>query len=189
MLAGAPITGLCSALPEMPRKSSSNGNHPEELPLAIFMDRYPESYAKIVKFLEEGHSPAGTAALCRAPLSTVRQIRAILGESAIMAGIRGLGRNLLEASQNMSERLANESGEIPIHLLPGALAATVDRALLVHGNPTAIIGHTQAKDVPTPEQLAAMFAALPLANASPVERENAKLEPDPLPPPRLEQES
>ena len=152
----------------MPRKTSANGDHPEgeELPLAVFMDRDPELYAKIVKFLEEGHSPAGAAALARAPLARVRQIRAILGESAVLAGIRGVARNLLEASQNMAERLVDESGEIPIHLLPSALGTIVDRASLLHGNPTAIIQHAHAaKNIPTPEQLAEMFNALPLAQA------------------------
>ena len=101
------------------------------------------------------------------------------------ADIRYVGRNFVEASQDMIERLVNEAHEIPIHLLPGALGTIVDRASLLHGNPTAIIQHARAKDVPTPEQLAEMFNALPLAQATPVQEEE-KFKPDPS---ALKQES
>jgi hypothetical protein len=84
----------------------------------------------------------------------------VIGESAIHAGIRSVGRNLVEAAQAMSERLVEEGNEIPIHLLPQALAVIVDRAQLLVGAPTARIEH---KSVPSPEDLQAMFDALPKA--------------------------
>ena len=133
------------------RKSSPNGNgrHPPEeednalLPaqtqeesVALFMERDPAAYAKIVEFLEAGHSPAGAAALARVPLTLVRKIRNLLGESAIAAGIRATARNLTEASQLMSERLIDEFDQIPISTLPNALGVIVDRTSLLVGQPT-----------------------------------------------------
>jgi hypothetical protein len=90
----------------------------------------------------------------------VRKIRNLLGEAAIHAAIRQTGRNLVEAGQLMSERLADEADQIPIYQLAGAMAATIDRAQLLVGAPTARIEH---KSVPSPEDLQAMFDALPKA--------------------------
>jgi hypothetical protein len=151
----------CATLPQL--TNSEAGRRPPEESVAVLMERDPDAYARIVKFLEEGHSPAGVAALTRVPLASVRKIRNLLGESAIHAGIRQVARNLTEASQLMSERLVNESGEIPIHALPTALGVIIDRASLLAGNPTARIEH---RSVPTPEDLQKMFNELPKANAA-----------------------
>ena len=169
--------------------SNGNGCHPQdadpdphtqpipshEESVAVFMERDPAGYAKIVEFVEQGHSPAGVAALARVPLATVRKIRNLLGESAIHAGIRQVARNLVEASQNMSERLVNESAEIPIQLLPNALGTVIDRASLLSGGVTARAEHRR-KDVPTPEQLQELFNALPKAKAIDVQHELVPLE-------------
>jgi hypothetical protein len=69
----------------------------------------------------------------------------------------------------MSERLVRESDQIPINLLPSALSTIVDRASLLHGNPTAIIAHTRAPDALSPEDLQKMFDALPCAQATVIE--------------------
>jgi hypothetical protein len=140
---------------------SCRPNPPEES-IALFMERNPAAYAKIVEFLEAGHSPAGAAALTRTPLATVRKIRNLLGEVAIAAGIRATARNLTEASQLMSERLIDEFDQIPISTLPNALGVIVDRTSLLVGQPTVRIEH---RSVPSPEDLKAMFDALPKANA------------------------
>jgi hypothetical protein len=142
-----------------------------ECSIAALMERSPETYAKCVKFIEEGHSPGGVAALCGVSIATVRKIRSIIGEPAIHAGIRSVGRNLVEAAQAMSERLVEEGDEIPIHLLPQALAVTVDRASLLSGGVTQRIEH---KNVPTPEDLLAMFDALPKAKVTEVGSEETK---------------
>jgi hypothetical protein len=150
-----------ATLPQL--TNSEAGQRPPEESVAVLMERDPEAYARIVQFLEEGHSPAGVAALTRVPLASVRKIRNLLGESAIHAGIRQVARNLTEASQLMSERLVDESGEIPIHALPAALGVIIDHASLLAGNPTARIEH---RSVPTPEDLQKMFNDLPKANAA-----------------------
>jgi hypothetical protein len=131
-----------------------------ECSIAALMERSPETYAGCVKFIEEGHSPGGIAALCGVSIATVRKIRNIIGKAAIHAGIRSVGRNLVEAAQAMSERLIEENGEIPIAQLPTALGVIVDRASLLSGGVTARIEH---KNVPTPEDLQKMFDALPKA--------------------------
>jgi hypothetical protein len=135
------------------------------------MERNPAAYAKIVEFLEAGHSPAGAAALTRTPLATVRKIRNLLGEVAIAAGIRATARNLTEASQLMSERLIDEVDQIPINVLPNALGVIVDRASLLSGNPSVRIEHTH---VLTPEELRKMFDALPKAKAIDVSKEKPR---------------
>ena len=131
-----------------------------ELSVAALMEARPEVYSKVVEFLEQGMSPGGAAALTQVPLALVRKIRNLLGEAAIHAAIRQTGRNLVEAGQLMSERLADEADQIPIYQLAGAMAATIDRAQLLVGAPTARIEH---KSVPSPEDLQAMFDALPKA--------------------------
>jgi hypothetical protein len=151
----------CATLPQL--TNSEAGQRPPEESVAVLMERDPEAYSRIVKFLEQGLSPAGVAALTRVPLALVRKVRNLLGEVAIHAGIRQVARNLTEASQLMSERLVNEAGEIPIGSLPSALGVIVDRTLLMSGSPTARVEH---RSVPTPEDLQKMFNELPKANAA-----------------------
>jgi hypothetical protein len=157
------------------RKRSKNGNGGHTaLPAlcsegespALLMERDPELYGRIVDFLGQGLSPAGVAALARVKVGTVRKIRALIGEAAILAGIRAVGRNLVEASQLMSERLVNEAGEIPINMLPSALGTIADRANLFAGGATARIEH---RSVPTPEDLKQMFDSLPQADVTTIE--------------------
>lgn len=68
--------------------------------------------------------------------------------------------NLLEASQVMSERLAREAHTLPIHRLPNALAAIIDKAQLLSGGVTQ---RTETKRTVTQEELQALFEALPRA--------------------------
>jgi hypothetical protein len=131
-----------------------------ECSIASLMETRPDVYAKIVGFLEQGMSPGGAAALAQVPLALVRKIRNLLRETAIHAAIRQTGRNLVESCQLMSERLADEADQIPIYQLAGAMAATIDRAQLLLG---ALTGRIEHKSVPSPEDLQAMFDALPKA--------------------------
>ena len=87
----------------LPLTNSEAGQRPPEESVAVLMERDPDAYARIVKFLEEGHSPAGVAALTRVPLVLVRKIRNLLGESAIHAGIRQVARNLTEMKSDRAE--------------------------------------------------------------------------------------
>jgi len=176
-------------MPKRKERPNGNGIHPPDqdnalLPapppeesVAIFMERSPELYARIVGLLEEGHSPAGVAALAQVPLAIVRKIRNLLGESAIAAGIRATARNLTEASQLMSERLIDEFDQIPISTLPNALGVIVDRTSLLVGQPTVRIEH---RNVPTPQQLREMFDSLPKIDVIDMSKEKPP-EPAPLP--------
>jgi hypothetical protein len=135
------------------RKFSPNGNGtyppdpdntllptpPPEEPVALFMERDPQLYAKAVDYFEQGMSPGGVAASCQIPLQLARKIRNLMGEVAISAGIRQVARNMTEASQLMSERLINEVDEIPINVLPNALGVITDRVSLLSGNPSAML--------------------------------------------------
>ena len=73
-----------------------------------------------------------------------------------------LAMNLVEAAQNLTERLVEEADQLNPADIGKTLAIVVDKHLLLSGHATARIEH---RNVPTPEELREMFEALPMANA------------------------
>ena len=144
-----------SILSSVPRHTSLNGNGSHQSSsgdaltatesIALFMENSPAHYARIVELLEQGHSPAGAAALVRVPLALVRKVRNLLGPDALHAAIIRSGRNLIESGQLLSERLANEApAKIPIENVHSALSVVIDKSQLLVGAPTMSLEHKSA---------------------------------------------
>lgn len=126
--------------------------------ISELMTRSPETYAKIIELLEQGHGPGGVAVLTGTHIQTVRVCREMAAGS-IHAGIRKMGFDLVEAAQRAAERLVDEIDEIPIEKLPGALAILLDKSLLINGQPTQRMEIEHTKVIPR-EQLLKMFDSL-----------------------------
>jgi hypothetical protein len=99
----------------------------EESSPAELMAARPEIYQKCVDYLESGMSPGGVSALTGVSIALVRKIRNSLGSEILHAAIRQTGRNLVEVSQQMSERLLIEGHKIPIAQIPQSLSMMVDK--------------------------------------------------------------
>ena len=129
------------------------------------MDSQPEIYAGIVNSLADGESCAQLAKRTGFEIQLVRKIRELHPE-VIEAGSKAVLSRLGEALHNGSERLANEMHNIPIASLPIAVAVLVDKVQLLSGGATQRIEKINAA---SPEDLRAMFDALPEANARVIE--------------------
>lgn len=129
------------------------------------MDTQPEIYAGIVNSLADGESVAQLAKRTGFEIQLVRKIRELHPE-VIEAGSKAVLSRLGEALHNGSERLANEMDSIPIASLPIAVAVLVDKVQLLSGGATQRIEKINAA---SPEDLRAMFDALPEANARVIE--------------------
>lgn len=135
---------------------------PYDLVLAkvrIVSDRMPDKYRKCLHMLADGWSPNLINQWLGLGDDVIRRIRQIHPVS-IAKVKESILDNLLEASQIMSERLAKEAHTLPVHRLPNALAATIDKAQLLSGGVTQ---RTETKRVVTQEELQALFEALPHA--------------------------
>lgn len=122
------------------------------------MTRSPETYAKIIEFLEQGHSPGGVAALTGTHIQTVRVCRE-MAAGAIHATIRKMGYDITEAAQKAASRLAEEIDRMPLEKLPAALAILLDKSLILNGQATARLEIEHSR-VPSREQLMQMFDKL-----------------------------
>lgn len=123
--------------------------------------QFPKTYDQIITLLANGHSPTKVSKWTGIEAPVVRRIRDLHPET--LSQIRQtLAMNLAEAAQNLTERLVEEADSLEPADIGKTLAIVVDKHLLLSGHATARIEH---RNVPTPEELQAMFDALPMANA------------------------
>lgn len=129
------------------------------------MDASPEIYAGIVSRLADGEMPSAVARISRQPIEIIRKIRDLHPE-VIEAGVQAAFSLTTEALLNAATRLANNTDELSINSLPVGVAVLIDKVQLIRGQATSRVEH---KKVLSPEDIQAMFAALPEANATVVE--------------------
>jgi hypothetical protein len=119
----------------------------------------PKKYARIASDLLDGESTVAIARKEHVPPSLVMFIRQQHPE-LVHAGRANLISNLEEASIAMTRRLIDEGDEIRIDKVPHALALTLDKLAVLTGGVTSRTEHVSA---PKPEEVRAMFDALPKA--------------------------
>jgi hypothetical protein len=123
--------------------------------------QFPRVHEQIMVMLANGHSPAKVHRWTGIEVDVVRRIRDLHPETLDQIK-RTLAVNLAEAAQKLSERLIEDADLLPPGEIAKALAIAVDKHQLLSGGVTA---RTEHRTVPTPEELQAMFEALPMANA------------------------
>ncbi len=123
--------------------------------------QFPTTYDQIITLLAAGHSPTKVTKWTGIEAAVVRRIRDLHPET--LSQVRQtLAANWAEAAQNLTERLVEEADQLDPGDIGKTLAIVIDKHLLLSGHATARIEH---RNVPTPEELQAMFEALPMANA------------------------
>jgi len=122
--------------------------------------QFPRVYDQIITLLANGHSPAKIKLWTGIETEVIRRIRDLHPET--LARIKeNLAVNLAEAAQSLSEKLIENAHRLRPENIAKALAIAVDKHQLLSGGVTA---RTEHRTVPTPEELQAMFDALPRAN-------------------------
>jgi len=129
----------------------------------------PEKYAAIVVGLMDGLSPKQLGNSYKVDKDLVRFIRTMHPE-AVSAARTQIVLNLEEVSLAMSRRLLDDEHKIGIDKVPGALSTVLDKIQLLTGGVTSRTEHVSA---PRPEDLKAMFDALPKAQVTEVSAESA----------------
>jgi hypothetical protein len=124
------------------------------------INEQPELYGRTVQLLCEGLSPKKVAALSGLELETVRRIRSYHPEAIAAAQAQTI-QHLREGALSASERMLETLDEIPPEKLAITLGILVDKLQLLTGGATQ---RTEHRNVPTPEDLQALFDALPSAN-------------------------
>jgi hypothetical protein len=117
---------------------------------------FASTHEQIITLLANGHSPFKVSQWTGIEADVVRRIRDLHPE-ALERIKANLAANLAEAAQALSERLIENAHR----LRPENIA----KALLSGG----VTARTEHRRVPTPEELQAMFEALPRANATVIE--------------------
>jgi hypothetical protein len=135
------------------------------LPLHQLIEQNPSLYAAGVELLSQGLSPTAVSAATSLPLQTTRAISHFIPDYRSVVR-SATARNLSQASLRLSEILAEKADQMPLDRIPFALAVTTDKGELLSGGVTA---RTEHRNIPTPEELQAMFNALPKANATVIE--------------------
>ena len=110
------------------------------------LKRTPAKYAQVVQAMAEGFSVRGTARAMGMHQATVAAIRDRAGES-IDAVKKHTARTLSRFCQIAAERLLEESDDIAIDKLPIAMGIAAEKAELLGGRPTAIIGHQDSRRI------------------------------------------
>jgi hypothetical protein len=135
----------------------------------LLASQFRKTYDQIITLLAHGHSPSKVAKWTGIESPVVRRIRDLHPET--LSQIRQtLAVQLGEAAQNLAERLVEEADQLDPADIGKTLAIVIDKHLLLSGHATARIEH---RNVPTPEELQAMFEALPIANAELIKDKNA----------------
>jgi hypothetical protein len=122
----------------------------------------PRRYTEIVIALMDGKPATAVAREFKVPLETVRGMRSLHSE-AMNSGKAQILSHLEEASLCLARRLADEAPQIPLAKVPQALAISIEKHQLLSGGVTQRTEHLNA---PKPEDLKAMFDALPRANVT-----------------------
>lgn len=141
----------------------TGGHNP--LPLAKLIEADPDSYRDVVDLLSQGQSPKAVSVATAIPLPTVRAMSHFIPDYRIVVK-DATARNLSQASLRMSEILVDRADQMPIDRIPFALAVTTEKSELLSGGVTQ---RTEHRKVATPEELQAMFNALPKAKATVIE--------------------
>jgi hypothetical protein len=126
---------------------------------------FTSTYEQIITLLANGHSPFKVSQWTGIETDVVRRIRDLHPETLDRIK-QNLAANLAEAATALSERLISEAPNLDPEHIAKALAIAVDKHQLLSGGVTA---RTEHRTVPTPEELEAMFNALPRANATVIE--------------------
>lgn len=129
------------------------------------MTERPESYAGIVRRLADGDTVPSVVKKTGLPVELVRKIRDLHPEH-IEAGRRNAFARLEEALHSGAARLADQIDNVPLQSLPITLGVVFDKIQLIRGEATSRVEH---KKIASPEDLQAMFNALPEAKVALVE--------------------
>jgi hypothetical protein len=137
---------------------------------------FPREYEQILTLLANGHSPAKIKKWTGIESDVIRRIRELHPEDVSRLKAH-LAASLAEAAQCLSERLIAEADTMPITAVTSALSTAIDKHQLLSGGVTA---RTEHRTVATPEELQAMFDALPKANVTVIEEgtPNGDVRPD-----------
>jgi hypothetical protein len=147
---------------------------PNLLPLANLIEADPEAYRAAVDLLSQGQSPEAVSIATSLPIQTTRAMSSFIPDYRLVVR-EATARNLAQSSLRMSEILVDRADQMPIDRIPFALAVTTEKSELLSGGVTA---RTEHRKVVTPEELQAMFDALPKANATVVEDKIVSLPPN-----------
>ena len=132
---------------------------------------FSATHEQIITLLANGHSPSKISRWTGIEADVVRRIRDLHPES--LERIKAnLAANLAEAAQSLSEKLIENAHRLRPENIAKALAIAVDKHALLSGGVTA---RTEHRRVPTPEELQAMFEALPKANATVIDAPKEEL--------------
>lgn len=142
--------------------------------IAELIEADPDSYRNAVELLSQGLSPKAVSIATGIPVETARCMSHFIPDYRIVVR-DATARNLAQSSLRMSEILVDRADQMPIDRIPFALAVTTEKSELLSGGVTA---RTEHRKVVTPEELQAMFDALPKANASVVEDKIVSLPPN-----------
>ena len=122
-----------------------------------------------IELLASGMTPASVRSKLKLNIDVVRRIRDEHPEC--MAALKNnVAKTLGEASQVLAQRLLNSAEKIPIEKVPAALSMAIDKYQLLSGGVTQ---RTEHRNIATPEDLEAMFNALPQAKATVIESKEA----------------
>jgi hypothetical protein len=114
---------------------------------------------KVCGLLAQGLTPDTVARTAKLHIQVVRRIRDENPEC--VAHLKNqVARDLGETVQIMSKRLVEYASTMPADKIPTAISQIIDRYQLLSGGVTV---RTEHRNVATPEDLEAMFAALPSA--------------------------
>lgn len=133
----------------------------------------PSLYAEVVQALMSGLHPVATSVKFKVSCDVTRVLRKLYPE-IVQAGRAQVIADLEEISLNLTNRLLKDGHRIPIAKVAGVLATVIEKTQLLTGGVTSRSEHLSA---PKPEELTAMFEALPQVNATVIEP-NATSQPD-----------
>lgn len=121
----------------------------------------PVKYARIAVRLMDGQSAAEIEDIENVPAELLRCMRMAHPE-ILHAGRLEILANLEEVSVAFTRRLVAEHHDLPIDKVPQALSTVIEKLALLSGGATQRVEHA---NVPSKEELKAMFEALPKADA------------------------
>jgi hypothetical protein len=122
----------------------------------------PAKYARVATALLDGEMPAKISQAQSIDQPLVRFIRSMHPELVAAARAQMI-TNLEEVVSAMTQRLLEETPELPLEKIPQALSTVLDKLSVLTGGVTARVEHTS---VPNREDLERMFKALPEAKSS-----------------------
>lgn len=138
---------------------------PNEIAVEELIARERERCREAVELLASGQSAEAVAARTGIGVEDVRTLSEFVPDYALVMRSTTV-RNLRAANLRMSELLARQADQISADKLAFSLAIATEKSELLSGGVTQ---RSETKRVVTPEELQAMFEALPRANAKVIE--------------------